>query len=99
MLTADDVTVVAGIPVTTVARTLVDLVCGWEVDAWWPHHRIAVELDGGAAHRTRHGFQRDRVKGNALALAGILLLRFTHADLPRTPTRVVHEVRAALAAR
>lgn len=54
-----------------------------EVDAVWPDHRLAVELDGWDRHKDRHAFQRDRDKGNALAQAGWQLLRFTHDDVVR----------------
>lgn len=71
---------------------------GREIDVWWPRHRVAVELDGWAAHGTRVAFQRDREKGNALALAGITLLRFTYTDVCERPTRVIAALRRALGA-
>lgn len=70
-----------------------------EVDVWWPAERVAVEVDGWQSHGTRQAFQRDREKGNQLALHGILLLRFTHRDVTRQPERVAREVAAALARR
>ncbi|MDW5596247.1 DUF559 domain-containing protein [Conexibacter stalactiti] len=54
---------------------------GREVDAWWPEAGLAVELDGWQDHGTRVVFQRDREKGNWLALRGVTLLRFTHHDV------------------
>jgi very-short-patch-repair endonuclease len=68
-----------------------------ELDAWWPAARVAVEVDGWQSHGTRKAFQRDREKGNHLALHGILLLRFTHRDVTQRPERVAREVVAALA--
>lgn len=71
---------------------------GREVDAWWARQQVAVEVDGWAAHRSRAAFQRDRAKGNALTLDGIVLLRFTDADLRDSPQRVAAELRRALGA-
>ncbi|MDO8188174.1 type IV toxin-antitoxin system AbiEi family antitoxin domain-containing protein [Conexibacter sp. JD483] len=70
---------------------------GREVDAWWPAAGIAVELDGWRDHGTRRAFQRDREKGNWLALRGVVLLRFTHDDLVRRPAHVAEQLRPALA--
>lgn len=63
---------------------------GMEVDAIWPAARLAVELDGWEAHRTRDAFQRDRTRSNDLQAAGWTVLRFTHAD-------VVHDADATAA--
>lgn len=52
-----------------------------EVDAAWPAARLAVELDGWDAHKTRDAFQRDRTRSNDLQAAGWTVLRFTHADV------------------
>ncbi|MDW5596231.1 type IV toxin-antitoxin system AbiEi family antitoxin domain-containing protein [Conexibacter stalactiti] len=72
---------------------------GREVDAWWPRARLAVEADGWRDHGTRVVFQRDREKGNWLALRGITLLRFTHDDVMRRPERVAAQLAEALANR
>ncbi|HST41073.1 MAG TPA: type IV toxin-antitoxin system AbiEi family antitoxin domain-containing protein [Conexibacter sp.] len=72
---------------------------GREVDAWWPQARLAVEADGWRDHGTRVVFQRDRAKGNWLALRGVTLLRFTHDDVMRRPAEVAAQVAEALANR
>ena len=69
---------------------------GMEVDACWPAHRLAVELDGWARHKDRHAFQRDRDKGNALTRAGWRLLRFTHDDVVRRPAETAEQIRQLL---
>jgi very-short-patch-repair endonuclease len=69
-----------------------------EVDAWWPQAGLAVEADGWRDHGTRRAFQRDREKGNWLALRGVTLLRFTHDDVTRRPSQVAEQVAAALRA-
>ncbi len=59
--------------------------------------RLIVETDGWEAHGTRGAFQLDRAASNAFQLAGYAVLRFTHADLTRRPSRVAREIRTALA--
>lgn len=68
-----------------------------EVDAYWPARRLAVELDGYAFHHDRRSFQRDRTKANALTLAGVTVLRFTHDDVVRRPAAVARHLRSGLA--
>jgi very-short-patch-repair endonuclease/predicted transcriptional regulator of viral defense system len=63
-------------------------IAGMEVDAVWARHRLAVELDGWAYHRTRRAFQEDRDRANDLTQAGYVVLRFTHADITGRPHRV-----------
>jgi very-short-patch-repair endonuclease len=69
---------------------------GLEVDACWPAHRLAVELDGWQRHKDRQAFQRDRSKGNAIQRAGWRLLRFTHDDVVSRPAQTAAEVGAFL---
>jgi very-short-patch-repair endonuclease len=54
---------------------------GFEVDCVWPSHRLAVELDGGAAHQTPHAFEADRVRDEILVAAGWRVIRVTPARL------------------
>jgi very-short-patch-repair endonuclease len=56
----------------------------WAVDFYFRERDIAVEIEGGTAYgRSRHsqgtGFENDARKYNALALAGVKVLRFTTA--------------------
>jgi very-short-patch-repair endonuclease len=69
---------------------------GHKVDYVWEAQRVAVELDGYNAHVSLDAFQRDRSQGNALLLAGWLLLRFTWADVHRRPAATVATIRQAL---
>jgi very-short-patch-repair endonuclease len=68
---------------------------GYEIDLLWPDERLAVELDGYAAHGTRDAFQSDRARDRRLVAAGYTPLRFTHRDL-RDGRRFAAELRAAL---
>lgn len=71
---------------------------GLEVDAVWPGHGIAVELDSWEFHRHRRAFQRDREKANTLTANGWTVLRYTHRDLTTRPDQVVAQLRTLLCA-
>ena len=70
---------------------------GFELDAYWPDHALAVEIDGYRHHRSRDAFRRDRAKGNALAAARITLLRFTYEDVVDHSERAIESVRRFVA--
>jgi Transcriptional regulator, AbiEi antitoxin/Protein of unknown function (DUF559) len=57
------------------------IVCGYEVDAFWPEANLVVELDGYAAHGTRRAFQRDLARDRRLVGAGYRPIRVTPLDL------------------
>jgi very-short-patch-repair endonuclease len=69
---------------------------GFELDAYWPEHRFAVELDVFETHGTREAFERDRLRQEQLLLAGIELIRVTGPRLEREPDRVIEHVRRLL---
>ena len=66
------------------------------VDAAYPDARLAVEVDGYAAHASPDAFQRDRTRQNRLVALGWTVLRFTWDDVVRRPAHVAWEIRAAL---
>ncbi len=68
----------------------------YEVDATWPAARLAVELDGGAAHHTRRAFEEDRLRDRALAVAGWRTVRITWHELRRNPDRVAADLAGLL---
>ncbi|HET8976754.1 MAG TPA: DUF559 domain-containing protein, partial [Solirubrobacteraceae bacterium] len=49
----------------------------WEIDRFWPAHRLAVELDGRPYHIAVRDMERDRTKDAALQRLGLIPLRFT----------------------
>jgi very-short-patch-repair endonuclease len=57
------------------------VVHGFEVDAYWPDRRLAVELDSWEHHGTRAAFERDRERDAELHAHGIATLRFTYAQV------------------
>jgi very-short-patch-repair endonuclease len=51
------------------------------VDCLWRSRRLAVELDGGQAHRTAFAFEEDRRRDRALVAAGFTPMRVTWTSL------------------
>jgi len=69
---------------------------GFEVDSFWPGHRLVVEVDGYAYHATRSAFEHDRAKGSKLAAAGIATARVTWLQMEHEPYAVTARVAQAL---
>ena len=74
-------------------------VAGYEVDAYWPAHRLVVEIDGWRYHGTRQAFERDRRKDAALQAAGYRVVRITYRRLRNEPHAVSAQLGALLAVR
>jgi Transcriptional regulator, AbiEi antitoxin len=70
--------------------------CGHELDFYWPDLRFGVELDFFETHGTREAFERDPLRDEDLALAGIETRRITGRRLEREPGRVVERLSALL---
>jgi Protein of unknown function (DUF559)/Transcriptional regulator, AbiEi antitoxin len=68
-----------------------------EVDAYWPSHRLVVELDGFSTHAHRAAFERDRARDAKMHAAAYRVLRYTHRRLEAEPTTVTSELHAILA--
>ena len=62
---------------------------GYELDAYWPDERFAVELDTYDYHGTPAAFEADRVRQEDLKLAGIEMVRITGTRMDREPTVVM----------
>jgi very-short-patch-repair endonuclease len=86
----------AGLPRPEVQVTLRDSngVFLGRPDLYYPEKRLAIEYDG-ATHR--ENLVADNRRQNLLVDAGHRLLRFSAADVLRTPAAVVSMVRRALA--
>jgi hypothetical protein len=65
---------------------------GYELDAYWPEFRFAVELDVFETHGSRGAFERDRRRQENLLLAGIVMTRVTGLRLDREPDEVIRRV-------
>jgi very-short-patch-repair endonuclease len=72
---------------------------GYELDAYWPKARFAVELDAFETHGTRAAFERDRVRQEDLILEGVQSVRITIRRFEREPDAVVARVTRLLAQR
>lgn len=64
-------------------------VAGYELDAFWPELRFAVELDLFETHGTRAAFERDRRRDEELKLLGIEMIRVTEPRLKQDPGAVI----------
>lgn len=67
-----------------------------EVDCVWPDRRLIVELDGHATHATRRGYERDRGRDRALAVAGWRVVRITWRQLHEERETLAADLRALL---
>jgi hypothetical protein len=71
-------------------------IAGHEVDVLWAEERLVVELDGRTYHQTRAAFERDRIRDEALQLAGYRVLRVTHRRLDTDTAAVMAAIRSLL---
>jgi very-short-patch-repair endonuclease len=65
---------------------------GYELDAYWPEERFAVELDTYDFHGSRAAFERDPIRHEELKLAGIEMIRVTGHRLDRNPGEVARSI-------
>jgi very-short-patch-repair endonuclease len=65
---------------------------GYELDAFWPAERFAVELDTYRYHGGHISFEADRIRQEDLKLAGIEMVRITDARLSREPEVVMRRL-------
>jgi len=70
-----------------------------EVDAYWPRHRIVIEMDSWEFHGHRAAFEHDRARDAAMQAAGYRVIRLTHRRLEEEPTVVAGELRRLLGGR
>jgi very-short-patch-repair endonuclease len=76
---------------------LIELPNGWvEGDAVWSRQRLVVELDGYAAHGTRHAFEDDRARDRELQVAGWRTARITARQLETDAATIGRQLRALL---
>ncbi|HEX5618446.1 MAG TPA: DUF559 domain-containing protein [Solirubrobacteraceae bacterium] len=70
------------------------IVAGYEVDAYWPTHRLIAELDGAEFH---DDFEADRAKDADLVEAGHRVVRLTWDRFTQQPRREAARFRRLLA--
>lgn len=71
-------------------------VAEYELDAYWPGLRFAVELDLFETHGSRAAFERDRRRQEELKLLGVEMVRITKPRLDREPQAVLHNLAVLL---
>lgn len=64
----------------------------YEIDRFWPEHRLAVELDGRPYHVAARAMKRDRRKDSFLQRLGIRVVRFTDEEVEDDPDALLAEV-------
>ena len=69
---------------------------GYELDAYWPELRFAVELDLFETHGGRAAFERDRLRHEELKLLGIEMIRVTKPRLDAEPDAVLRNLATLL---
>lgn len=69
----------------------------WRVDALWPDHRLAVEINGHAAHSSPWAHDRDHRKEQFLQSQGLSTRRFTALQAIDEPALLIAGIAAALA--
>ncbi|HTR74480.1 MAG TPA: DUF559 domain-containing protein [Solirubrobacterales bacterium] len=68
----------------------------FEIDCLWEDHRVAIELDGGAAHRTTRAFHKDRERDRILLAERYRTARITWDQIQKTPDEVAGDLRLIL---
>lgn len=69
----------------------------YELDFFWPSHRLVVETDGGKWHDNPFAQARDSERNRVLRADGYEVRRITWGDLEARPTAVRAELRRLLA--
>jgi very-short-patch-repair endonuclease len=64
----------------------------WEVDCLWRPERLALELDGRAAHLTVAAFERDRERDRILQASGWRTARITWRQMKDSPRLVTRDL-------
>jgi very-short-patch-repair endonuclease len=68
----------------------------YEIDCLWEDRRVAIELDGGAAHKTTKAFHDDRERDRILTAEGFTTARITWDHIRDTPEEVAADLRRIL---
>lgn len=67
-----------------------------EVDAYWPSHRLVVEMDSWEYHGHRAAFENDRARDAAMQAAGYRVIRLTHRQLESEAPRIATQLHKLL---
>lgn len=86
----------SGVPQPDVNAWIPLAPAGYVADFVWRGHGLIVEVDGAAAHGTRHAFEHDRRRDQRLTLAGYRVVRFTWRQVVDEPATVEATMRGLL---
>jgi very-short-patch-repair endonuclease len=81
---------IAGTDVPPPLRNVI--IAGWEIDFYFPHAKLVVELDGRPYHIAVRDIERDKLKDGKLLLLGISTLRITELRMALEPEAVLQDV-------
>lgn len=87
--------IAAGLPAPSMNFNVAE----FELDAYWPDLRFAVELDLYETHGSRAAFERDHRRHEELKLLGIEMIRITKPRLDREPKAVMRNLAILLGRR
>jgi very-short-patch-repair endonuclease len=68
----------------------------FEADCLWAEQKVIVELDGGAVHRTRRAFEKDRERDRLLLTEGWRVIRITWRQLREDARAVIADLGSVL---
>lgn len=88
----------AGLPLPELNVPVVAQGHRYVLDGCWGDIGLAAEIDGRSVHALPAAFEADRIRQNHLHTSGIVVIRFTVRQVMATPSDVVAQTRAALAA-
>jgi hypothetical protein len=74
-------------------------VAGYEADAYFPDHKLVIELDSWEFHKDRDAFISDRDRDTDRLAAGIATVRITWERLTHTPAKEAARLHTIIAAR
>ncbi|HEY8810696.1 MAG TPA: DUF559 domain-containing protein [Solirubrobacterales bacterium] len=67
-----------------------------EVDAYWPSHRLVVEMDSWEFHAHRAAFEHDRARDAAMQADDYRVIRLTHRQLETEAPRIATQLHKLL---
>ena len=67
-----------------------------EVDAYWPAHRLVVEMDSWEFHSHGASFEHDRARDAAMQAEGYRVIRLTHRQLETEAPRITTQLHQLL---
>jgi hypothetical protein len=71
-------------------------IAGYDVDFYWPHHALVVEVDPPANHHTPAQIDRDRRKDLTLRGKGLAVHRYSREQLDETQRAIAKDITGRL---